>query len=333
MSEHSALIKFSLTVVILLFLWIRGCQASSRSDVVERRLSFRSLTATPDVTVGVVTIVKDDAEALDLWLQYHVALFGVHNITVMDNFSTENSTIELLKSWEARGLNVLYKQGPYLNKGELTYDVFMKHYPHVDIAVPLDIDEFIIHFNASGAPTVSRSKVLEELEYMKRTGDSCWALSENYNSHCVSNVQMGNIDQYLPQIWLLSMAKKIVLRSQLLGLDHGNHHPKLVSGKCISAQGHLGKLHFHFRDPKALVIRSIRESIELGSLPPGATMDNIMNYYEDMVTMRNNKVAGFHKFRDILAYLDHGPKGLFDKSHPVVTWKSLTQILDELRNM
>jgi hypothetical protein len=253
---------------------------------------------------------------------------------VMDNYSTENETIAVLTAWQNKGLKVDFNQGPYSIKGELTLKAFDKHFPQVDIALPLDIDEYVIPFRNS-TPVANKTMLLEELTAFKRSGAACWAMREILMSFVVvSNMSMGNITSYFTTVRSVDIAKKMVSRSKLLELDHGNHHPTLRSGNCESAENRLGMLHYHFRDPLLVVQHAIQDTIQFGHLPVGTTVDNVGTYRQRLEHLLAIKASGYHKLGEILGYMNNGSYALsqfvfrqFPLSKPVAEWLTIEQVI------
>ncbi|OYW85879.1 MAG: hypothetical protein B7Z22_07705, partial [Hyphomonas sp. 32-62-5] len=79
--------------------------------------------------VAVVGFQKNEVAQLDFWLAYHVALFGATNIAVLDNYSSNNESLVIMRKWAQSGVHVLYDQGPYGSKGDLTANGFSKLFP------------------------------------------------------------------------------------------------------------------------------------------------------------------------------------------------------------
>lgn len=129
---------------------------------------------TINITIAVVCMVKNEKDILHHWLDYHSALFGASSIVVLDNYSTDEKTLDILSEWSNRGLHVLYDQGPYVKMGDLAYAALMKLFPSHQLAIPLDIDEFLIVYR-HGVPLPHRSSALMTLEYMWESGGPCFA--------------------------------------------------------------------------------------------------------------------------------------------------------------
>ncbi|MEL8650170.1 hypothetical protein J4W43_21295, partial [Escherichia coli] len=63
---------------------------------------------------------KNESRLLKSWLDYHAIIFGLENMYVYDNGSTEKECIDTLKMYERNGLNVEWKfssREDFENKG------------------------------------------------------------------------------------------------------------------------------------------------------------------------------------------------------------------------
>jgi hypothetical protein len=154
----------------------------------------------------------------------------------------------------------------------------------------------------------------------------------------VSNMSMGNITSYFTTVRYLHNSKKMVSRSKLLELDHGNHHPTLRSGNCESAENRLGMLHYHFRDPLLVVQHAIRDSIQFGHLPVGTSVDNVGKYRQRLEHLISRGTIGGSKLVEILSFLVNGTSTsslteamykLFPPTTPVTEWMSVEQVIQQ----
>lgn len=289
-------------------------------------------------TIGIVTMVRNDPEGLSYFLRYHVPLFGIHNVTVLDNCSDDPFMLSLLKDCESKGLRIVYKVGSYRQKGAALMTAFNEFYPHVDIALPLDVDEYLIPFRNS-TPMADKAMLYAELDAMYRSSESCWNVVEHFMSlGVVANMSMGNISLFSPTV-MKYYGKVIVRRSELLELDHGNHHPKLrtPSLSCPKLRNHLGLLHYHFRDPFIALEHAIRDGIGLGYLPADTNVSNINRHFDGIVSVVRKAKPGYHKLAEIFGYLTKGVAGMLDnmyetypQSRPPTQWLTLDEVLKEM---
>lgn len=93
------------------------------------------------VKVKIFCMQKDEEDILEEWIIYHAYLFGLDNIYLIDNLSGPKS-IKILKKYEALGLH-LYTRPDYSKKGNYLYELINQTKNECDLAIPLDIDEFV----------------------------------------------------------------------------------------------------------------------------------------------------------------------------------------------
>lgn len=84
---------------------------------------------------------KDEEDILDEWILYHSYLFGIENIHIIDNHSEQQSQ-NILNYYKQKGLNV-YTRSDYSKKGDYLCELIKENCNDYDIAIPLDLDEFI----------------------------------------------------------------------------------------------------------------------------------------------------------------------------------------------
>ena len=93
------------------------------------------------VRVKVFCMQKDEEDILEDWIRYHAYLFGLENLHIIDNFSKEPSLC-ILRKYAKKGLD-WYQQPDYSKKGDYLFELIQKTKNDCDLAIPLDIDEFV----------------------------------------------------------------------------------------------------------------------------------------------------------------------------------------------
>ena len=258
---------------------------------------------------GIVMMIHDDDDILPYWLRYHSKILSLNNIVVLDNFSG-SKTLQILKEWEDKGLRVLYDQGPYSLKGNLTLTAFRSHLPYVDVAIPLDSDEFLVAFDGS-KPIINADAILEKLEEFYYLKASCWGLQQYYTSlNFDMNDTISTIRYFHPAIYPLQIAKKIIRMNVLVELDHGSHHPRLSRGNCVSAINEFGLLHYHHRSPFLTVQRALNDVIGFGYLPDNVIVQNLSRFQDNLQDLTSTHPQGEHKIRQLLQFIQFGYSGL-----------------------
>jgi hypothetical protein len=271
--------------------------------------------------LGVVTLQKDEGALLSYWLEYHSKIVDIHNMIILDNFSEAPETLQILDAWAAKGLHVLFYQGPYTQKGELTSQAYQQILPHVDVIIPLDVDELLFAYDGE-QPIVSKSKILSSLnEFWTQQNYSCLGLQQFYLSAVMQvNQTLETTDHFTKNVYEMKMAKKIGKARKIQLFDHGNHNAFFRCQKigqqncrenCTTGYGHLGLLHYHSVGPEYVVHRAIKEAISFGYLPSNFTLENAkanIAIIEKACTVIHPR--GNHKLRELLRYVQTGPTAL-----------------------
>ena len=98
--------------------------------------------------VKCVMMQKDETLVLDAWFRYYGYLFGLQNLTVFDNGSTDPGVIATLRHYEAAGSTIIWD-----HKSTEDFHAKGSHFRNVvfqwdwaggyDFAIPVDCDEFL----------------------------------------------------------------------------------------------------------------------------------------------------------------------------------------------
>jgi hypothetical protein len=111
---------------------------------------------------------KNEDDILEEWILYHSYLFGMDNLYIIDNLSN-HASITILKKYEQLGLH-LSVQTDYAKKGEYLLELIKQTQNDCDLAIPLDIDEFIAFVDLN-----NMSK-----DFVTRLTTSCLSLDHQY---------------------------------------------------------------------------------------------------------------------------------------------------------
>eukprot|EP01031_Cornospumella_fuschlensis_P034336 gene34336-41564_t len=98
----------------------------------------KSLVGLPKLVVA--CMLKDEDDIVDYWIDYHASIFGADNILLLDNFSKSPVTKKILLKWQAKGVHVLYEQGPFFDKGTQWVAAARRFRPDSEVFIPLDLD-------------------------------------------------------------------------------------------------------------------------------------------------------------------------------------------------
>jgi hypothetical protein len=104
-----------------------------------------------------------------------------------------------------------------------------------------------------------------------------------------------------------------------VGLDHGNHCPKIRHFRCEFCEPlqHIGILHYHFRNPLETARRAIVDLVGLGDLSANATIENIAMYERNLTKILSNDRPGQHKAKELLRFVHDGVSGLLNAIYDV----------------
>jgi hypothetical protein len=292
--------------------------------------------------LGIVTFQKDEEALLYYWLEYHSKIVKLQNIIILDNYSEDPKTLEILNSWVAKGLRVLFYQGPYTLKGMLTSQAFHQILPHVDVIVPLDVDEFLFAFDGN-RPVISKRKILSTLnDFWNQKNYSCLGLQQYYhNANLHGNETLVNVDHFENEVLPLWYAKKIGKAREVVKYDQGNHYAYFpcphgrsddCQRTCISGMGHLGLLHYHYINPEYVARRAIAVSISRSYLPAGFTLEKAFANKEMIEQLANKTSPGHHKLKELWAYISEGPKAVLKTINGTFNVAPLPEIVRKIES-
>lgn len=111
--------------------------------------------------IKLFTMVKDEIDIVEDWIQYHGNIFGFNNLHIIDNMSTDGTFEVLGKYAQIKGI-VVYRHHDYKVKGDLMKQLIRQN--KTIIAFPLDIDEFIVYYN----PKNNKISVNDIMPYMQK---------------------------------------------------------------------------------------------------------------------------------------------------------------------
>ena len=97
---------------------------------------------------------RNETALLDAWFRYHGYLFGLENLTVLDNGSTNAATVDILRRYERAGSVIawgLKTEADFIARHRHCDDIVRGWAPdQFEHAIGLECDEFITVFNGTG---------------------------------------------------------------------------------------------------------------------------------------------------------------------------------------
>ena len=198
--------------------------------------------------VRVIMMQRDEGEMLSRWLVHYSGLFGIKNLTVLDNGSVDPYTIALLREAEAAGADVMWQFNTphdFHNKGG-HFGNIIRHWDssfRYDYALPVDCDEILAVFAEDGLSTDYDPihQELSRLKYLRcalRLDMSLFNVPERSNWFApVRHFHKGFLPAYSLEI-----------------LDNGFHEPRSRLQEGFRST-RLTYLHWHNRDYDELLER------------------------------------------------------------------------------
>jgi hypothetical protein len=258
------------------------------------------------MNIKLFTMVKDEVDIIREWILYHGYLFGFNNLFIVDNFSTDG-TFEEINKFASVGVNI-FREKDYKQKG-IIMTTLIKTHCHNEIAYPLDIDEFVVHYNKdTKCISVDKTFINNYINNLPKTA----IYKTNYiigkitvnddNNNFMDNITCGIYVDY-------GNAAKSFFNSQLFNgeIDHGNHF--------ITNNYHLTELcliHYHHRSLNQMKKKIYNNIVGLGydinnvnrlrnlisKNAPGK--HHIKAYIEILENKYNLPVSGYDSLNDCL---------------------------------
>lgn len=210
-------------------------------------------------------MVKDEVDIIEYWIQYHGSIFGYHNLYIVDNLSTDG-TLDIIKKYVAKGVK-LYHETDYKRKGDdmtkLIHDPSIGKY---DIAFPIDIDEFIVHYDKV-TNKISASAVYAYMKTLVPDNTHMFRTDHVFKANFIqSKITLNNPNGYVNAVLEAKCgvyadkkdrAKTFFNKHTWKGIvDHGNHYPTnnyILTDICL-VHYHHRSLHQH----KQKVINNVK---------------------------------------------------------------------------
>jgi len=234
----------------------------------------------------VILKIKDDADLLPRWMDYHGRLVGWHNIIVMDCGSTDENYLSALASYEDRVLIFSYPHYyDTLHNVELNRDFYSFVARNCKYLCVVDADEFLFGYQDG---TIGRDNVLKILS----EGDAPIYPGTWYPNAAVPVDREGGGPWRRPLEFSISPSAiasgtingKAVVRADIcLDIKHVGHnlHVAEVAARIRpDACGRIGVLHVSNLGPRQARTRSLRHLKAKGAVPgdmPDAAVDAFLD--------------------------------------------------------
>lgn len=191
--------------------------------------------------VAVLMMQKDEYRLLEPWILHHAELFGLENLYVYDNGSTDQRCTAVLEKYSQKGLHVVYDRNTF-DDFNTRHIYFVDKYEELknahgyDFMMPLDCDEFVGVEFSKGKVSLSCDDVRNELLKYKDI-DSTLKIKYTYGNHPLNAKEFA----------LSHKPEKVFFpKSKITALGNGFHRGEVESG--LQAETDIIYLHFHHKN-------------------------------------------------------------------------------------
>ena len=227
--------------------------------------------------IKLFTIVKDEVDIVDQWVHYHGRLVGYENLHIVDNISTDGTYERLEELRKKHGCH-LWRLEDYTKKGDYMSILIRQFCQDTVIAYPLDIDEFIVHYDKQTLTVSCDSKQI--LDYFQNTvvpiilsnGHYCFKTNYIFSkvinqegdpafsgyANAVLESTHGYYSDYSNKAKTFFSARYI-LQTPGFKIDHGNHYE---TNDFLMTD--LVLLHYHTRSHEQMIKKITNNCSGLG---------------------------------------------------------------------
>jgi hypothetical protein len=252
--------------------------------------------------IKIFTMQKDEDDILEDWIEYHSKIVGYENIYLIDNYSNKKS-IDILDKYKNK-INI-YKKPDYSKKGDYIAELIKDNF--CDIAIPLDLDEFIGIDNKSISNTLDISNIkniIKELNSLPEYGRYSFLY---YLTSSNTEIYYNNPIKEITKFHKINNGinnKKFFRGNSLISLDHGNHNgvvKNLNTNDVYNTK--LFLYHYHFRGVNKLIQKCKNDILGL------KLIKNINDISELKQAIKKN-IHGAHNIETYLKFIEQGPYSL-----------------------
>ncbi len=245
--------------------------------------------------IACIIMMKNERTLLEPWLLYHAGLFGLENLYLFDNGSTDQGTIAILRHYEEQGLRVdrfFRTDKAYGNKHGIVGSLIksLDELGDYDFFVPLDCDEFIVLRDPESPNGYSCAP-----ETINRYFDSIGA---DEGRVLMVDENLMNIPGRPGEYRRAPYSKTIYPKAAFVETDHGYH-----GGVSSRAPGYrqleLSYVHFHFR-PYEELVKFARQKLLMALTP---------EQIADPVALNAYRGPGFH----MIGYLTNDAESYYNQ--------------------
>jgi hypothetical protein len=227
-----------------------------------------------DIRVSTLMMQKNEKVLLEKWIKYHKEIVGLDNITIFDNGSTNDETINILKKYEKSGLKVIWThntQKDFELKGTILGNeiLALQESTNCDFFFPLDCDEFLAVELENSKISCEKEDIFAELKKYVGSKDILMIKKQLFNSPIS--------DEWF---WPRPDRKCFFYKNNFLSMDVGFHWAK---NKHSTTELQTKIVQFHFHNKPYSVAQEHAKA-------------KLLSRVDDfsLETLRNYKGAGVH---------------------------------------
>lgn len=211
--------------------------------------------------VQIITMVKDEDDIIENFINYYGKLFGYNNLFIIDNLSNDNTYDICLKYKQSHNIN-LYQKDDYKKKGVYMKQIILENLNNnYDFFIPLDVDEFLVLYKNNCIQY--GDKIINFLKKIENKDDKIIGI--NYIYPLIER------KDYKDAIKEMKYAGKpepknikgLLINNNLINnnltIDHGNHlwhYSKIETDLCF--------IHYHVRFLEQYIKKITNNYIGLG---------------------------------------------------------------------
>jgi hypothetical protein len=250
----------------------------------------------------IFTVTKDEYDLIEDFINYHSYIFGVQNIYIIDNGSTNQKVLDVYDKFIAKG-GTVYKHLDYVYNGQS--DAFIKymnmHKDECKFLIGLDTDEFI-YLNNVDKPC-DRNTILKYLENLPEDVTMFRILTYLFSIVDTDNVNYINNKIEYPAKYInyfinndQNFYKYFYRSNTFISTSVGNHTGITLNQKEMICD--LGYYHFSNTGARRSYERSYSIILGYKYLDDNDTIENKIN-----ILKVGNLHYGFHRVKVCLYYL------------------------------
>ena len=212
--------------------------------------------------VQIITMVKDEDDIIENFINYYGKLFGYNNLFIIDNISNDNTYNICLKYKQSHNIN-LYQKNDYKKKGIYMKQIILENLNNnYDFFLPLDIDEFLVLYKDNKIHY--GNKIIDYLNEVENKDNKIIGINYIYPliekddyKDAVKEVKYTGKPTEPKNIKGLLFNNNLI--NENLTIDHGNHlwhYSKLETNLCF--------IHYHTRFLEQYKTKIINNYVGLG---------------------------------------------------------------------